>query len=136
VATKEKRIAKAKMLLNRLKVPAAKGQLFFFSNEKNFSQDQKINIYINNRCLCSDISEVPRVITTKFLATVILLAVVSNKADMILSNFFTRGLKINAEEYVKVLRGMVKPLMGGLRDLWAPLRFLAGWFCPQCQDDL
>jgi hypothetical protein len=43
VATKEKRMAKAKMLLNRLKVPAANGQLFF-SSEKNFSEDQKINI--------------------------------------------------------------------------------------------
>jgi hypothetical protein len=83
------------------------------------------------------ISEVPSVITTKFLATVILLGVVSNKGDMRLSNFFARGLKINAEEYVKVLRGMVKPLMGGWRDLWAPQRFLAGWCnCPQCQDDL
>ncbi len=43
VATKEKWMAKAKMLLNRLKAPAANGQLFF-SDEKNFSQDQKINI--------------------------------------------------------------------------------------------
>jgi hypothetical protein len=71
------------------------------------------------------------VITTKFLATVIFLGVVSNKGDVILSNFFTRGLKFNAEEYVKELRGMVKPLMGGRSLLWAPLRFLAGWFCPQ-----
>jgi hypothetical protein len=42
-ATKERRLAKAKLLLNRLKVPAANGQLIFFSDKKNFSQNQKVN---------------------------------------------------------------------------------------------
>jgi hypothetical protein len=42
-ATKERRLAKAKLLLNRLKKQATNGQLIFFSDEKNFSQDQKIN---------------------------------------------------------------------------------------------
>jgi hypothetical protein len=36
-ATKERRLAKAKLLLNRLKAPGANGQLIFFSDEKNFS---------------------------------------------------------------------------------------------------
>jgi hypothetical protein len=42
-ATKERRLAKAKLLLNRLKKPATNGQLIFFSDKKNFSKDQKIN---------------------------------------------------------------------------------------------
>jgi hypothetical protein len=33
-ATKERRLAKAKLLLNRLKEPATKGQLIFFSETK------------------------------------------------------------------------------------------------------
>ncbi len=45
VATKERRLAKAMLLLNRLKVSAVNGQLIFFSDEKNFSQEQKINIF-------------------------------------------------------------------------------------------
>jgi hypothetical protein len=42
-ATKERRLAKAKLLFNRLKKPVTNGQLIFFSDEKNFSQDQMIN---------------------------------------------------------------------------------------------
>jgi hypothetical protein len=57
---------KAKMLLNRLKVPAANNQLIFFSDYKNFPQDQKV-YRKNNRWLCSDITEVPIGMTTKFL---------------------------------------------------------------------
>jgi AraC-like DNA-binding protein len=67
--TKERRLEKAKLLLNKLKNPAANGQLIFFSVGKNFSQDQKINRK-NNRWLCSDISKVPIVMSTKFPATV------------------------------------------------------------------
>jgi hypothetical protein len=42
-ATKKRRLAKAKLLLTRLKAPAGHGQLVFVSDEKNFPQDQKIN---------------------------------------------------------------------------------------------
>jgi hypothetical protein len=79
--TKEKRLAKAKLLLNRLKAPSANGQLIFFSDEKNFTQDQKIKRK-NNRLLCSDISAVPIMVTMKFPATVMVLGVVSNKGGV------------------------------------------------------
>jgi hypothetical protein len=108
-ATKERRLAKAKLLLNRLKVPAANGQLIFFSDKKNFSQDQKVNRK-NNRWLCSDVSEVPIVMATKFPATVMVLAVVSNEGDVMPPHFFGKGLKIN----IKVLRDVVKPWMDGV----------------------
>jgi hypothetical protein len=47
-------LAEAKLLFDRLKVPATNGQLIF-SDEKNFSQDQKINRK-NNKWLCLYIS--------------------------------------------------------------------------------
>lgn len=42
-ATKNRRFKKAKLMLNALKNPKTPGQLVFFSDEKNFSQDQKVN---------------------------------------------------------------------------------------------
>jgi hypothetical protein len=91
----------AKLLLSRLVAPAANGQLIF-SDKKNFSQDQKINRKFN-RWLCSDISEVPIVMATKFPATVIVLGVVSNKGDMMPPTSSPKELMINTEDYVKVL---------------------------------
>jgi hypothetical protein len=81
--------------------------------KKNFSKDQKV-IRKNNRWLCADITEVPIVMTTKYSATVTVLGVVSNKGDFMPPHFFAKGLKINAEEYVKVLRDIVKPWMDGV----------------------
>ncbi len=104
---------KAKLLLNKLKNPAANGQLVFSSDEKNFSQDQKVNRK-NNRWLCADISDVPIVMATKFPATVMVLGVVSNEGDVMPPHIFAKGLKINTEEYVKVLKEVVKPWMDGL----------------------
>ena len=45
----------------------------------------------------------------KFPATVMVLSVVSNKGDVMPPHFFEKGLGVNAEEYVKVLRDVVKP---------------------------
>ena len=39
---------------------------------------------------------------------------VSNEGDVMPPHFFGKGLKINAEEYVKVLRDVVKPWMDGV----------------------
>jgi hypothetical protein len=97
-------------MLNKLKNPAANNQLIFFSDEKNFSQDQKVNKK-NNRWLCANISEVPVVMATKFPATVMVLGVVSNEGDVMLPDIFAKGLKINTEEYIKVLIEGVKPWM-------------------------
>jgi hypothetical protein len=66
-ATKKTRYAKASALLNRLKHPPVQ-DILIFSNEKNFSQDQKVNSR-NNRWLCDDPSEVRIVMKTKFPAT-------------------------------------------------------------------
>jgi hypothetical protein len=92
--TKERRLEKAKLLLKKLKNPAPNNQLIFFSDEKNFSQDQKV-IRKNNRWLRADISEVPVVMAIMFPATVMVLDVVSNEADLMPPHIFAKGLKIN-----------------------------------------
>ena len=65
----------------------------------------------NNRWLCTSIDQVPIVMSTKFPATVMVLGVVSNEGDVMPPYFFPKGLKINMEEYIKVLRDVVKPWM-------------------------
>jgi len=92
---------------------SSKGQLIFFSDEKNFYQDQKVNRK-NNRWLCWNISEVPIMMASMFPATVMVLGVVSNEGDVMPPHFFAKGLKIYAEEYVKVLRDEVKLWMDGV----------------------
>jgi hypothetical protein len=91
-ATKERRLAKAKLLLNRLKKPATNGQLIFFSDEKNFLQDQKITSK-NNRWLCADISVVPIIMATKFPATTMVLGIVSNEDDVMPPTSSRKALK-------------------------------------------
>ncbi len=108
--TKERRLAKAKKLLWKLKKPTEHKQLIFFSDEKNFSQDQKVNRR-NNRWICADRSNVPIVMATKFPATVMVLGVVSNQGDVMPPHFFPKGRKINTQEYLTVLKEVVKPWM-------------------------
>jgi hypothetical protein len=61
--TKETRLIRSKRLLNRLKNPAEEDAIWFFSDEKNFDQDQKFNRQ-NDRWLCKDRAEVPKVMHT------------------------------------------------------------------------
>lgn len=112
-ATKQKRLEKAKKLLIRLKHPEEAKMLKFFSDEKNFDQDQKVNRR-NDRWLCKSPDEVPRVMHTKFPSTVMVLGVVSSEGDVMPPFFFQRGLRVNASEYIKVLEDTVKPWMDGV----------------------
>jgi hypothetical protein len=74
---KERRLAKAKMLLNKLKTPAANRQLMFFF------------LFF----MCSNISEVHIVMATKFLAPVMVLGVISNEGEVTHTYFFATGKK-------------------------------------------
>ena len=82
--------------------------LWFYSDEKNFDQDQKINRQ-NDRWLCADSSDVPHVMYPKFPATVMVLGVVSNEGHVMPSHFFPQGLRMNAAAYIEVLEAVVKP---------------------------
>lgn len=106
--TREQRTIRGKRLLNKLKHPEAPNMLWFFSDEKNFDQDQKINRR-NDRWLCSEPTEVPRVMHTKFPATVMVLGVVSNEGHVMPPHFFSQGLRVNAAAYIEVLESVVKP---------------------------
>ncbi len=96
LVSEEKRLEKGQLMINKLKNPATNNQLIFFSDEKNFSQDQKEKRK-NNRWLCTDISKVPVVMATKFPAIVMVSGVVSNKGDMMPPYIFAKGLKINTK---------------------------------------
>jgi hypothetical protein len=95
-ATKVRRVEKAKKLLVKIKHPSALNQLIFFSDD---------------RWLCSNPSEVPIVMSIKFPFTVMVLGVVSNEGDVMPPHFFPKGLKINMDEYIRVLEEVVKPWM-------------------------
>ncbi len=68
----------------------------------------------NNRWICDDPSEVPIVMQMKFLATVMVLGVVSNKGDMILPHVFEASLRVNTDVYIDVPTNVVKPWMDGV----------------------
>ncbi len=112
-AMKKTRYEKASTLLNSLIHPPVQDILIFFSDENNFSQDQKVNSR-NNRWLCDYTSEVPIVIKTKFPATLMVLGVVSNKGDVMPPHVFETGFRVNTNVYIDVLTNMVKPWMDGV----------------------
>ena len=107
--TKQNRKLKAQALVNDLKKRSA-GMLRFFSDEKNFIQDRKVNRQ-NDRWLCEDPSDVPTVMHSKFPSSVMVLGVVSSEGDVMPPHFFVQGLRINADSYIETLATTVKPWM-------------------------
>jgi len=89
-------------------VKISSDMLWFFSDKKNFDQDQKTNRR-NDRRFCADSSDVLRVMHTKFPATVMVLEVVSNKGHVMPPHFFLQGLRVNAAAYIDALETVVKP---------------------------
>ena len=87
--------------------------LCFFSDKKNFDQDQKVNKR-NKRWL--DPSEVSRVMHTKFPATVIGLGIVSNEGYVMPRHFFLQGLRGNSAAYIDVLGTVVKSWIDRVRN--------------------
>lgn len=104
----EKRLKHAKKLLNKLKHPLKPNMLWFFSDEKNFCQDQKINSQ-NNRWLAVSPKDVPRVMQTKFPVTIMVFGVVSSEGDVMPPHFFPEGLRLDTDGYIRVLTEVVKP---------------------------
>ena len=82
----------------------------FLSDEKNFNQDQKVNRK-NDRWLALDRSQVPLVMSTKFLTNVMVLGIVCSEGDVMTPYFFDQGLKITAEVYLKILQDVIVPWM-------------------------
>ncbi|QQP50608.1 Uncharacterized protein FKW44_011657 [Caligus rogercresseyi] len=95
----ENRFNKAQKLLNKLKHPVHNETLWFFSDEKNFTQDQKHNSQ-TNRCCVRNPHEVPIVAQTKFPAAVMVFGIISSDSD---------GLRLDSEGYVALMRDVVAP---------------------------
>ena len=76
--------------------------IWFFSDKKNFCQDQVVNSQ-NNRWLAVCFKDVPKVIQTKFPATVMVFGVVSSEGHVMPPYIFLKSLMVNTLEYLKVL---------------------------------
>ena len=86
----------------------AAGQLMFSTepsyDNRTIASTLKMQIWIatNNR-------DVPRVMKTKFLATVMVFGVVSSEGHIMPPHIFKVGLKVNTKEYLDVLKSVVIP---------------------------
>ena len=63
----------------------------------------------NNRWLAASPKDVPRVMQTKFLATILVFGVVSSEGDVMPPHFFAEGLRLDTNGYIRVLSEVVKP---------------------------
>ena len=131
----DRRLIKCTKLLTMLKKPQEQGMIWFFSDEKNFCQDQFHNSQ-NNRWIARSPhpkakgkatgkakskgkrklarSDIPRVQKTKFPATVMVLGVVSSEGHVMPPHIFEQGLKITTEVYLGVLEQVVVPWCQGV----------------------
>ena len=105
---RENRLTKEKKLLIKVKHPAEPQTIWFFSDEKNFCQDQKYNM-LNNRWLAHSPKDTPHVMQTKFSQTAMDFGCVSWEGDVMLPHFFREGLRLNSDAYVELLITVVKP---------------------------
>lgn len=106
---KSKRVARCSLLLSSLKHEAA-GHLRFFSDEKIFVVDAKVNRR-NDRWIAMDLEDVPVIGKTKFPASVHVLCVVSSDGDVMSPHFFQKGQAVNKEVYLDIMITVVKPWM-------------------------
>ena len=102
----EKRLKHVKKLINKLKHPL-QTNMWFFSDEKNFCQNQ-INSQ-NNRWLSASPKDVPKVMQTKVPATIMFFDVVGSEGDVMPHYFFSECPRLDTDGYIRVLRELVKP---------------------------
>ena len=65
--------------------------------------------------MIGDYVGVPHVMHTKFLATVMILGVVSNEGHVMPPHLFHQGLRVNAVTYIEVLEAVVKLWIDSMR---------------------
>ena len=106
--TKNLRLINSVRLLKKLKLPKKPNIPLFFSDEKNFCQD-KVHNSQNHRWIATNNRDVPRVMKTKFSATIMVFGVVSSVGHIMLPHIFEFGLKFNIKLYLDVLKSVVIP---------------------------
>ena len=104
----ENRLSKGKKLPSKVKQPAESQAIWFFSDEKNFCQDQRHNM-LNNRWLDYSPKDTPRVIQTNFSHTVMVFGCVSCEGDVMPPHFVREGIRLNSDAYMELLITVVKP---------------------------
>ena len=107
-ATKERRLLNSTKLLNKLKYLKESNMLQFFSDEKNFCQDQAHNMQ-NHQWTAMCANDVPRVMKTKFPNTVMVFGVISSDGNMMSPHIFETGLRVDTEIYLQVMETVVLP---------------------------
>ncbi|QQP34801.1 Uncharacterized protein FKW44_022818 [Caligus rogercresseyi] len=108
------RLSKAQKLLNKLKHPVHNDTLWFFSDEKNSTQDQKHNSQ-NNRCPSS-----ARPVPGRRLV----FGIISSNGDVMPPHFFPKGLRLNSEGYVALMKDVVAPW---IKKVAAGRPYVSGW---------
>ena len=114
-------LKKARKLLNKPKHPEEPRTLGFFSEEKNFCQDQlqgQDQLTQNNRWLAFSPPEVPRVTKTRFPQIVMVFSCLSSEDDVMHFHIVKEGLRLKSDGYVELLSTVVKPWV----DMVAPGR--------------
>ena len=111
-ALMEQWLIKGTALLNELK-HGSSGHVRFLLDEKKFIQD-KLHNQQNNCFITDDPEEVPIVMSTKFPTSVMVLGIMSSNGDVMPPYFFLEGLRVVANDYIKVLETVVKPWMVGV----------------------
>lgn len=104
---KAKRLERCSLLLTSLKGKAS-GRIRFFSDEKMFCLDAKVNRQ-NDRWIVKNIKDVPVIGRTKHPSSVHVLMVISSEGHLMPPFFFEKGQSVNTEVYLNVLKQHVKP---------------------------
>lgn len=73
-----------------------------------FCQDQVFNRQ-NNRWIAMTSRDVPKIMKTKFPATVMVFGVISSEGDVMPPHIFETGLRVNTDIYLDVLSSVVFP---------------------------
>ena len=109
-----KRVERCSLLLTSLKRSAA-GRIRFFSDEKIFCVDAKVNRQ-NDRWIAQDPEDVPVIGRTKHPASIHVLMVISSEGHVMPPHFFQKGQNVNTAVYLNVLRDVIKPWMVEMAD--------------------
>ena len=107
-ATKDRRLLNSTKLLNKLKHPKESNMLWFFSDEKNFCQDQAHNRQ-NHQQIAMCPNDVPKVMKTKFPSMVMVFGVISSDGHVMPPHIFEMGLMVDTEIYLQVMETVVLP---------------------------
>ena len=109
--TKNLRVIKSVRLLNQLKHPKKPNMLWFFSDEKNFYQDQVHNSQ-NHHWIAMNNRNMLRVMKTKFPATIMVFGVLSSEGHIMPPLI----LKVKTKVYLDVLKSVVIPWCNQVAD--------------------